>query len=227
MYAGFKALLAGTTVTLIIISLASPLAAQSCRVPNITPEISFSIIPYKVGLRKGNTRGDLQRIARRHSNAQYKDNWYPLGLTLTSFTYQVSPSVVAYPMTNGRHCVVPTKIDVEMGYPLFEILIDNRYRRGTCQYNAILDHENEHVDLFLDVLKRFTPWLESRILTEAGRIKPIIVTSPNRAARHFTTILMSKIKSAAKKLSTATARENARIDTLENYRIIQAQCNKW
>ncbi|MGY9015102.1 MAG: hypothetical protein ACKVG9_07405 [Rhodospirillales bacterium] len=227
MSAGFKALLAGTTAIFFSIFMAASVEAQSCHVPNITPEISFSIIPYKVGFRKGSTRGELQRIARRHSNTRHRDNWYPLGLTLTSFTYEVSPRVVAYPMKNGKYCALPTKIDIKMGYPSFEILIDSRYRRGTCQYNAIRDHENEHVDLYLEALNRFTPWLESRILNEASLIKHIIVTYPDRAARHFTAVLMSKIKTAAKKLSNAAARENARIDTLQSYRTIQAQCTKW
>ena len=151
----------------------------------------------------------------------------PLGLTLTSFTYGASPKVIAYPIGNNRYCVLPTKIDVKMGYPLFEILIDSRYRRGSCQYNVILDHENEHVDLHLQALERFRPWLESQILNEASRIKPIIVRSPDKAVRHFSSILTGRIKLATKKLSNAAARENAEIDTVQSYKEIQAQCQKW
>jgi hypothetical protein len=227
MHVGFKTCLIGTTAIFLINFIAPPVAAQSCRVPNIIPEISFSIIPYKVKFRKGSTRGDLQRISRRHRNTQRGDNWYPLGLTLTLFTYEVSPKVVAYPITKDKYCALPTKIDIKMGYPSFEILIDSRYRPGTCQYNAIRDHENEHVNLYLEALNHFTPWLETRILTEARRIKPIVVTSPDRAAQYFTNVLMSKIKSFANKLSNAATRQNELIDTVESYRAIQAQCNKW
>jgi hypothetical protein len=38
---------------------------------------------------------------------------------------------------------------------------------------------------------------------------------------------MSKIKSFANKLSNAATRQNELIDTVESYRAIQAQCNKW
>lgn len=218
----FKFLVIGSALAFLSLSGISSAAARTCRVPNVTPQVTFSIVPYKVTFRNGSTRRDLKRISRRHNNSTQ-----PLGLTVTTFSYRVAPKVVGYPMKGGRYCALPTEINIKMGYPTFEVLIDRRYRHGTCQFNAILDHENEHVDLYLHTLDRMTPWLESQILGEIDRIKPLIVTSIDRAAQHFTQLLMRKIKAAAAKLSRAAARANARIDTDESYRTTQAQCRKW
>ena len=227
MLARFKILIIGSAVAFLSISSISSADARTCRVPDVTPEVTFDITPYKVAFKKGASRGDPQRITRRHSITRRGGKWFPLGVTLTTFSYEVSPKVMAYPMKGGRYCAVPTEIRIKMGYPKFEILIDRRYRRGTCQFNAIRDHENEHVDLYLDTLDRMTPWLESRILGEVNRIKPITETSPDRAAKYFTRILMNTIGAAAKKLSTKAARANARIDTAQSYKLIQSQCARW
>ena len=223
----FLGITIGLAITFLCVSSASSVAARTCRVPNVTPTVTFDILPYKVSFKRNATRGDLQRMTRRHSVSSRQGNWYPLGLTLTTFSYEVSPKVIAYPMKGGRYCAIPTEIRIKMGYPKFEILIDRRYRRGTCQFNAIRDHENEHVDLYLDTLDRMTPWLESRILGQVQRIKPITETSPDRAAEYFTRILMKTIGAAAKKLSTKAARANARIDTVQSYQLIQSQCARW
>lgn len=217
----------GSVITFLSVSSVFSAGARTCRVPDVTPQVTFDITPYKVSFKNGTTRADLQRITRRHSNIRKGGNWFPLGLTLTTFSYEVSPKVIAYPMKGRRYCAMPTEIRIKMGYPKFEILIDRRYRRGTCQFNAIRDHENEHVDLYLDTLDRMTPWLESRILGEVNRIKPIIETSPDRAAKYFTLILMKTIGAVAKKLSTKAARANARIDTAQSYQLIQSQCARW
>ncbi len=74
MRTGFKTSLIQTTAIFLINFMALPLAAQSCRVPNIIPDISFSIIPYEVKFREKSTHRDLKRISRRHSGARHGDN---------------------------------------------------------------------------------------------------------------------------------------------------------
>ena len=71
MHVGLKALLVGLTAIFFSILISGSSKAKSCRVQNISPEILFNIVPYKVKFRKGITRVDLQRIARRHNNIRH------------------------------------------------------------------------------------------------------------------------------------------------------------
>lgn len=183
--------------------------------------------PGKVVHRAGHTRSDLKRIQERHGGKETKRGWYPLGLTQAELRIDMRLGVRVVPVSANRFCAAPVKVEVTAGFTTFVIYIDRKYRRGGCAYRAILDHEEEHVAVYRDTLRRYAPWIEERLALEVRRLRPVTVGSRERAAERVKKLLMGKLRPLVKKMETAAELANAEIDTVTSYRAIQAKCRKW
>ncbi len=177
--------------------------------------------------RPGHTRSDLKRIQNHHGGKETKRGWYPLGLTQAEMRIDMRLGVRVVPVSGRRFCAVPKSVEVTAGFPTFVIYIDHKYRRGSCAYRAILDHEDEHVAIYRGTLERYAPWIKARLSLEALRLRPVHVGSQARAAERVKKLLMGKLRPLVKKMETAAELANAEIDSVISYRAIHAKCRKW
>jgi len=221
------AMLPALVLVLLTVFGANPVQAAVCPGASPTTDVTFDTYPARTKARTGLSRGDLQRLQNRHGGAAKGAGWYPLGLTLAEFQFDMAVTVTIQPLPRGRYCAVPSAVKVTMGYPQFTIYVDRRYPRGGCEYNAILDHENEHVDLFQEHAERHIPWFRERLLREVRRLQPVFVSSPGRAADLVQRRLASRLAPDLGKFNRLAETANARIDTARNYVRIQAQCRRW
>ena len=76
---------------------------------------------------------------------------------------------------NGGYCVAIKKVDSEIGYNDFEIKIDRSNIRGSCAYNAILNHEKKHINAYLSVIDDLESDIETSVFNAANSVMPIFV----------------------------------------------------
>ena len=72
-------------------------------------------------------------------------------------------------------CVSLKNIDVTLGYSDFLVQIDISNRPNTCQYNAILQHEDQHIRAYLSVIEDNKNMIKQSIQSAADSIIPIFV----------------------------------------------------
>lgn len=72
-------------------------------------------------------------------------------------------------------CVALKNVDAVVGYSDFLVQIDISYKPNTCQYNAILSHEDEHIRAYLSVIDDNTDLLKQSLFDAANSITPIFV----------------------------------------------------
>ena len=61
------------------------------------------------------------------------------------------------------------------GYDKFNVKIDVRHKPESCSYNAVLAHENKHINVYNEVAKEFFPELKKSVENAAGAVFPIFV----------------------------------------------------
>ena len=193
----------------------------------ITATVVLNSDAGKVVHRDGHTRSYLKRIQKRHGGKNTKRGWYPLGLTQAKLRIDLRLGVRVIPVSAKRFCAAPESVEVTVGFTTFVIYIDRKYRRGGCAYRAILDHENEHVAIYRETLRRYAPWIEKSLALEVRRFRPVTVGNRERAADRVKKLLMRKLRPLVKKMETNAELANAEIDTTSSYRAIQAKCRKW
>jgi len=202
-------------------------AAPVCSGGNQPARVSLSTDAGKVTYRPGHTRSDLKRIQRRHGGSGKAGMWIPLGITLANIRIDMHMTVSTFKLGRSRFCSVPAVVEVTMAYPEFTVYIDRRYRRGTCEYRAIRDHEDSHVSIYRDKLARYGPWVRERVERAVRGLRPVIMSSPGHAQQRVKARLEKKIAPILDKFHQITDLANAEIDTESSYRTIQARCGNW
>ncbi len=173
------------TVTIYFLIPAPIEAAGRCPVPDRPAKINFKTSPAKVIYKTGHSRADLERLQRTRGRHAARNDWRILGLTLTEFRYSIETWVNLVPIKGGRYCAEPVSYDLDISYSDFLVYIDRKYRRGSCEFRAILDHENAHVALYRKYLTRYLPSIKRQARNVAARVKPVVVSTPDRGAKYI------------------------------------------
>ncbi len=176
---------------------------------------------------RGVSGNDLVRIQKSRSRGVQNSNLKPLGLTLSDFTFKIGTSVRLLPIADNKFCAYPSSFDILIGYSGFKVYIDRRYGRGSCEYRAILEHENTHVSLYRSNMARTLPDLQRAVYSAARRITPLIVDSPAQGARYVQKRMEKSLNPMVARLSRGADIANARIDTPVSYKQVQSRCRNW
>ena len=95
--------------------------------------------------------------------------------TLTTY-YDIVTDIV--PVSNG-YCIAVKEIDAVIGYTDFRVQIDGRHEKNSCSYNAILAHENRHIDAYLKVIDEYKNELHNSLYAAANSMLPVFVKNEN------------------------------------------------
>jgi hypothetical protein len=203
------------------------LAALQC--PGATNDLELTVEPVLgiIQYRMGNTRGDLQRIASRHAGRSLPGNWYPLGMTQTESIIRYNANFTAQPLATGRYCAYPSSVTVHVGYPQFTVWVDRRYPKNSCEYQAILYHEHDHVRIYREQLQLHIDNIHRQIARVIRSQRPSFATSANAAIGRADRSLFQRIRPLTHKLQRAADQGNHQIDTPNSYQAIHDLCQNW
>ena len=99
--------------------------------------------------------------------------------------YDVVADVV--PVDDG-FCVGVKHVNADVGYSNFTVQIDIRYSPMSCEYNAILEHENKHIKTYLDVMNDARGDFQRALYVAADSVMPIWVPNENYVSGAIDTI---------------------------------------
>ena len=92
--------------------------------------------------------------------------------------YEINTTII--PISDG-FCITLKSVDAVIGYSDFLVQIDIRHKPKTCSYNAILDHENKHIDAYLSVIEDNRIDLHNAVYYAADSIMPIFISNKSDA----------------------------------------------
>ncbi len=88
--------------------------------------------------------------------------------------YEISADIRG--VDNGW-CVALKRVDALIGYSEFIVQIDKRNVENSCEYNAVLAHENLHIDAYLSVIEAKKAELKNSIYLAANSVIPVFVSN--------------------------------------------------
>jgi len=126
-------MLSSKIIVLLFISFYSFVVQASCHI-NPTVHVSF----------KSSNPKYYSMPAKKVQNLCTKSDYIPIGCTHYWISYDYN-----YKTTNVKGCLGIDKIDMKLYYKEndFYVYIDDRYPKGSCEYNAIKKHEDLHVKI--------------------------------------------------------------------------------
>jgi len=205
----------------------SAAAAGRCPKAPETARVTINTTTAKVVFEGGHSSSDLARMQRAKGLHQGNGNARVLGLTQTEFRYAIKTSAKLIPASGGGYCAHPVSFDLSVGFSDFRVLIDRQYRRGSCEFAAIRDHEITHVTLYRSNLSRFLPLIRRQARIAATAVKTVAVGDPDSGARALQDQMQRRINPLIARLNREADTANARIDTAKSYRNVHMLCDNW
>ena len=118
-------------------------------------------------------------------------------------------------------------VGAEFGWKRMEIHVASEYRRGTCEYNAVLDHENQHVSIIRIALSEYAPRVRAELERELGRLPPMYTRNPQTAADRAVEDLYGRMQGVVDRFQRSQANRHGAIDSSSNYGAIADLCPNW
>lgn len=124
------------------------------------------------------------------------------------------------------YCPFFKKVQVEVFYST-TIFVASEYKKGTCRYNDVLEHEMTHHNINLKIITEYAMRLEQDLPKMLAQIENYGYVSHDKIDYRFE-LMRGSIADAVdiygneawKKMKI----ENAKIDTIENYEAESAKC---
>jgi hypothetical protein len=189
-------------------------------VPNFTVALKDPPVNYRTDL---NT-ASMSKIADENGNAGLKGE-IPFGLTIGRYDLEVTVDTDSIRSGNG-YCAQLRAAHVEIGLKQLDVIVDRRFPAHSCERDAIIDHESQHVDVFREAVRYYLPTIERTLA--AASLPPTVHVAERGAARDA---YLGPITDALKPIFEAIngrARDgNTRLDSPESYAAVFRRCDHW
>lgn len=131
--------------------------------------------------------------------------------------------------SGGGHCVWVARLRLTVRYPSPDIYIAREYRKGSCEYRAILAHEEEHVRISRATIKRYLPRLHMLLtsLRIPTALRPIHAASLAQAEQDLSALMRDLVHPVYREMARALTREQADLDSPASYRRLFRRCRDW
>ncbi len=148
-----------------------------------------------------------------------------LGLTATQLAARADYELTKVTRRDGSECVALARIAARLANEDVTVLVDRRYKAGSCERKAVLAHEMEHVRIGNEVLREWEGRTRERLRTVADRWAGRWVAAGE--ARRIDKEISAAVSDLVRRIEADSRRRNARIDTPASYREVQRRCRSW
>ncbi len=221
----FIRFLALTFFLTLFLPAGNALAQNSC--PD--PGTSFSVkkVRKKIKFDRSSSMQDLTQI---HSGSVHMQGPAILGVAGGPVGVGMNLQFKTYRNSAGTlNC-----ISLESAEGLFiafpKISLASGLRKGTCEYNAVLEHEKEHIRILMQFQDQYAPKFKShlkKILRQYGQPKVVSAVS----AKHAMMEMRQQIENAAgayfNEIAPILSKRQQEIDTAESYAKVFKKCSNW
>lgn len=166
----------------------------------------------------------LAKIANANGTPSLKGE-IPLGLTIGRYDLEVT--VNSHSIRDGDgYCSRLRTAHVEIGLKQLDVIVDRRFAPGSCERQAVLDHEDQHVEVFREALHYYLPALE-RALAQTVLPRSISVADTDAARAAYLGPITDSLKPVFAAINSRARDGNARLDLPERYAVVFGRCRGW
>ena len=208
----------------------SPAAAAPARTspcpPSTTPiKLNFKTLQ---GAPKHSHRQTLSGIAGlvRSGGGQVSSASRPVGLTTLKAMFSLQGGTTLVPRGEG-YCAYLSSVEIEFGWEEMNVYIPAEFPEGSCEYRAVLDHENQHVTIIRSSLREFAPGARARVEALLRNARPTFTRSNNGSADEVLAPVSAQLTALLNEFDTLHSNRSAVIDTPSNYAAVTGMCKNW
>lgn len=126
-------------------------------------------------------------------------------------------------------CFWVATADIELSYRQLDVYVAREYEPGSCEYEAVLDHEKEHVQVARSIMSPYAQQIQASLTTLSIPTPdlPSVAGSPEEARAHVNEVFRRQLMPVRERMYQVLRARQAEVDTSENYGRTFRQCRKW
>ena len=189
-------------------------------VPNFTVALKDPPVNYRMDL----DTASMSKIAGENGMAGLKSE-IPFGLTIGRYDLEVTVDTDSIRSGNG-YCAQLRAAHVEIGLKQLDVVVDRRFPAHSCQREAIIDHESEHVDVFREAVRYYLPTIERTLA--ATPLPPTVHVAERGTARDaYLDPITEALKPIFEAINGRARDGNTRLDAPDSYAAVFRRCDHW
>jgi hypothetical protein len=149
-----------------------------------------------------------------------------LGLTASQTGLSLSGQTYAQPFKGG-YCVYLRSVEGRFGFRRMDVLVASEFRPNSCEYKAVLDHENQHVAINRAAVRDYAPRVRQAIEAALQTLQPRFTRDAQTGSDEKLSALNDQAAPVMDEMERVMAQRNAAIDTSYNYSAISELCQDW
>ena len=218
-----RASLVAVGTALLVLPMTQPARAACSGLETLHPEVDVEVaVPREPSIVPASDSVIRSRAAA--TGNKLPEGAATRGLTVDRIEARVG--VTLSKMSRGdEQCVALSAVHAEVASREVTVLIDHKYRPGTCQYDAILAHEREHVRINADALRDTGRLLEQRLNAVADRWSGRWLQADRQD--EIQAEIDGATQTATREARAKAEERSGRIDTPQSYSQVQARCDSW
>lgn len=202
-------------------SVSLPAAAQSQTCNPTMPTVVIETPP-------GNVQyTDAYDVAFASGDKYAMEKSLPNGARLLGIAQVRLKIWTAFQGRGNFQCYQPERVAILIGFddPM-QIAIDARYFQNSCNYQAIKQHEDEHIAISRMAVLNHVGDVRQSVESAIARALPYLGSTPN-AYQAFKELVEAAVNQAAQTIVAERDARNAQLDSPESYKRTQDQCQNW
>lgn len=203
-------------------------AAQCPRPPDLRVAVDVRTSQAKTDYRYDQSTAEITRLHAKDRSAESRRHGGKiLGLTRVNYGYAMSAEYATMQMADGAVCLWVTAVNATLDIKSLVVYVSSDYRQGGCEFAAILQHENSHVQRTAALLRPYAAKMEDALREAVRRLNPRTGRNADRLRKAATAELEKRAAAVMTAMERERERVNDQLDTVDNYRRTAARCGSW
>lgn len=210
---------------LFIFATAQKSFAGDCTAVKSTPTIKFTTSYGKLKYNTNKNNQQITAIANQYGIVEH--GVFASGLATVNVNWEISINTLGKIISDYNICVVPTSINVHIGFADPTIYLSNQMSPDTCEYKVVLRHEQTHQQINKTALDYFLPLFKQAIYKIVANTPPSSVANISeidKATTEMTQVYNKKISPLIEVFKNELLAEQGKLDNTSNYRFESRLC---
>lgn len=200
------------------------LRAAECPLSPLLPGFEVKIGSPAVSYDFNEDRAAMRKFAADDS-VQVGKGHAAVGLTTMAYDFTVTTQTDTAHSGDG-YCASLRSVVVNLGIKALKVMVDRRYQAGSCERQAVLDHENKHVAIIREAPRYYASDVGAKVEALA-RSSVLEVKTLEEARTAYAHAIRSELQPLFKAIRERAAERNAQLDEKEGDAAKLRRCEHW
>jgi hypothetical protein len=200
--------------------------AADCPPPDRAPQLQIVINDGKVAYDFTRTHEQMTDVPRELGVTPPNHGREPQGLTYSRLTLAVGGQVRYRESSLDSRCIYPDRIVVTVTSEQ-RVFVDMRYPEGSCEREAILDHENEHVRINRAAARARESTLRRAVEALLAAHPYYLALSSRPLQEAYLAPIQDRLKPILKTITADANKRHTALDSPASYAATRARCHQW